>query len=91
MGWRIALPFSTLSSKGGLMSTPPCWRYSMWGVYTDRFVFDKKKYHCAACTEKDVCDIRNKEATYKDRDVFINIVIAIIALFVLGLLLRHVV
>jgi hypothetical protein len=86
MGGRTALPFSTLSSTGELMSTPPCWRYSMWGGYTNRFVFDRKKYHCAACTEKDVCDIRNEEATFEDRVGFTGIVIVVIAWLVLSMM-----
>ncbi len=81
MGGRTALP----SGTGELMSTPPCWRYSMWGGYTNRFVFDRKKYHCAACSEKDVCDIRNEEATFEDRVGFMGIVIVVITLFVLAM------
>jgi hypothetical protein len=85
MGGKTALR----SSTGELMSTPPCWRYSMWGGYTNRFFFDRKKYHCAACTEKDVCDIRNirnEQAIFEGRIGFVGIVIAVIAWFVLSMM-----
>jgi hypothetical protein len=85
MGWRTVLLSSTFSSTGELMSTPPCWRYSIWGGYTNRFLFDRKKYHCAACTEKDACDIRNEETKFEGGVGFAGIVIAVIAWFVLSM------